>query len=181
MRGIYSIERMENRPGSALLSSSGRATDLATVEHGRIDRERECNPDRIQCVFLTCFRSDYSFLASVLQYSGIRMHRAETLDEADFLLTVTGGTVFLSDVTFPDGTWRHALAMIAEVHPLVPALVVADPVDERFLRDADRHGACGVLWKPFDFTEVTRMIRTADQAAHDRALLRGEALSCHAT
>jgi len=48
------------------------------------------------------------------------MHRAETLDEADFLLTVTGATAFVSDVTFPDGTWRDALAMVAEVHPLTP-------------------------------------------------------------
>ncbi len=126
-------------------------------------------------MYLTCFRSDYSFLASVLQYSGIRTHRAETSDEADFLLTVTGATAFLSDVTFPDGTWREALAMVTEVHPLIPALIVAGPEDRQFLTDVYRRGACGVLWKPIDFTGAIRMIRTADQAAHDRAFFRGEA------
>jgi DNA-binding NtrC family response regulator len=149
---------------------------LVTTGQYRVNRETESQrPERIECVFLTCFRSDYSFLASVLQYSGIRMHRAETLDEADFLLTVTSGTAFLSDVTFPDGTWRDALAMLAEVHPLTPALVVADPVDWQFLTDAYSRGACGVLWKPIDFIQAIQMIRTADQAAHDRAFFRGEA------
>ena len=138
------------------------------------DQTGRARPEHIDCVFLTGFRSDYSFLASVLQYSGVRLHRAETLEEADFLLTVTGGTVFLSDLTFPEGTWRDALAMVAEVHPLTPALVVAEPVDRQYLRDAYPRGACGVLWKPIDFTEAIRMIRTADQAAHDRAFFRAE-------
>ena len=31
--------------------------------------------DMIDCVFLTCFQSDFSFLASVLYYSRIRLHR----------------------------------------------------------------------------------------------------------
>ena len=149
---------------------------MVTTRQCRVDRETESQrPERIECVFLTCFRSDYSFLATVLQYSGIRMHRADTLHEADFLLTVTGGTALLSDVTFPDGTWRDALAMVAEVHPLTPALVVAEPVDSQFLPDVYRRGACGVLWKPIDFIQALGMIRTADQAARDRAFFRGEA------
>ena len=130
------------------------------------------SPERIECVFLTCIRPDYSILASVVQYSGIRMHRAESLEGADFMLTVSGATAFLCDVTFPDGTWRDALAMVAEVHPLVPALLVAEPVDRPFLPDVYEHGACGVLWKPFDFTHAIQMIRTADQAARDRAIYR---------
>jgi len=64
------------------------------AEHG--DERRGDN--RIECVFLTCLQSDFSFLSTVLYYSGIRMHRADTLEEADFLLTVTSSTVFLSDI-----------------------------------------------------------------------------------
>jgi CheY-like chemotaxis protein len=138
------------------------------------EKAEPARPERIDCVFLTCFRADYSFLASVLQYSGVRMHRAETPEEADFLLTVTGATVLVSDVTFPTGTWRDALAMLAEVHPLIPALVAAEPVDRQYLRDVYTRGACGVLWKPIDFGEVIRMIRTADQAARDRAFFKSE-------
>jgi DNA-binding NarL/FixJ family response regulator len=129
--------------------------------------------DRIDCVFLTCFRSDFSFLATVLYYSRIRMHRAETLDEADFLLTVTASTVLLSEMTFLDGSWREALGMASEVHPHVAALVVADPVDRPFLSDRDAYalGACGILWKPLAVDQAINLIRTVDEAARNRVAL----------
>lgn len=124
---------------------------------------------RIQCVYLTCFQSNYSFLADVLQYSAIRVHRAETVEEADFLLTVTGSTVLLSDITFPDGSWRDALLMAGEMHPRVASLLIADPADWPFLSDAYDRGACGVLPRPIDYTQALRLIRSAHQAARDRA------------
>jgi DNA-binding NtrC family response regulator len=128
----------------------------------------------IECVFLTSFRSESSSVATVFQYSGVRLHRADSLEEAGFLLTVTGATVFLADVTFLDGNWCDALAMAAQLHPGVTTLIVADPVDSSFLRDACDRGALGVLWRPFDFTRAFEMIRTARQAAEDRAIWLAE-------
>ena len=127
-------------------------------------------------MFLTCFRSDFSFLATVLYYSRIRMHRAETLDEADFLLTVTAGSVFLTDMMFLDGCWRDALRMISEVHPHVAALVMADAVDRPFLPDSDAYavGACGILWKPFAMDRTIDLIQTADEASRNRVALLAE-------
>src|SRR5215475_6747606 len=122
----------------------------------------------IDCVYLTCFRPDFRFLATVLQYSRIRLHRAESLDEADFLLTATGATVFLSDVTFPDGSWRDAVNMLREVHPLVAALIVADPIDWPHLSDAYTRGVCDVIWRPVDLTQAGKRIRVADQATRER-------------
>lgn len=124
-------------------------------------------------MFLTCFRSDFSFLASVLYYSSIRMHRADTLDEADFLLTVTSSTVLLSDTRFLDGSWREALRMVSEVHPHVAALVVADAVERPFLLDSDVYalGACGILWKPLWIDRTIDFIRIANEAAENRAAL----------
>ncbi len=127
--------------------------------------------DTIECVFLTCFRSAFSVLAVILQYSRIRMHQAETLEEADFLLTATASTVLVSDTLFLDGSWRDALRMAVEVHPFVASLIAADPVDSPFLSDAYSRGACGALWKPFDFSKAAHLIRSADQASRDRALL----------
>lgn len=137
-------------------------------------------PPRIECVYLTCFRSEFSFLATTLHFSRVRMFRAESLDEADFLLTVTSATAFLSDTTFLDGTWRDALEMATELHPLAASLIVADPVDWQFLSDAYTRGACGVLWKPVDFIEAIERVRAADQAARDRAVwLAEQPLSGH--
>lgn len=125
--------------------------------------------NRIQCVYLTCFRSEFSALAIILQYSGIRMHRAETLEEADFLLTVTASTVLLSDITFLDGSWHDALLMAGQVHPLVASLVVADRADWPSLGETYDRGACGALRKPLDFMETIHLIRTLHEAVRDRA------------
>src|SRR5579872_1318719 len=88
-------------------------------------QDPETRRGRIECVYLTSFASESSFLTSVLQYSGVRMRAARSLEEADFLLTVTGGTAFLADVTFFDGCWRDALDMAGQMHPLVGSLIVA--------------------------------------------------------
>jgi DNA-binding NtrC family response regulator len=128
-------------------------------------------------VFLTCFDSDFHFFANVLLGSGIRMHRAETLEQADFLLTVTGGTVLLTDVSFLDGFWDEAVDMLAQFHPLVAFLVVADEVDRQFVSAAPNRGACGVLWKPLEWGRVCRFIRAAHEATEERMIWQRQRLS----
>jgi len=131
----------------------------------------------MECVYLTCFQSEFSILALVLQYSGIRMHRADTLEEADFLLTVTGSTVLLSDVAFLDGSWRDALRMAEDAHPLVASSIVADPADLPFLADAYDRGACGTLLKPLDSGRAIQLIRVLHEAVGDRtSVLRDDSL-----
>jgi DNA-binding NarL/FixJ family response regulator len=127
----------------------------------------------INCVFLTCFDSDFYFLANVLLGS-IRMHRAETLEQADFLLTVTEGTVLLTDVSFLDGFWHEAADMLAQFHPMVAFLVLADERDRQFVSEAPNRGACGILWKPLEFIEVSRSIRTAHEAFGERMIWQQE-------
>jgi DNA-binding NarL/FixJ family response regulator len=130
----------------------------------------------IDCVFLTCFDSDFYFLANVFPCSEIRMHRAETLEQADFLLIVTGGTVLLTDVSFLDGFWGDAVDMLAQFHPLVAFLVIADGVDRQFVSEAPRRGACGVLWKPLDWSQVRRFIRLLHEATEERAIWQRQRL-----
>jgi DNA-binding NarL/FixJ family response regulator len=105
------------------------------------------------------------------------MHHAESLDQADFLLTVTESTVLVSDVVFADGFWHDALSLLSDNHPLLTMLVIADPVDEPFLRDLFDRGACGVIWKPFEFETVGRLIRAVHEASKERRALQEETLS----
>jgi len=124
----------------------------------------------IGCVFLTCFESAFTHFANILRYSEIHMHHAGDIEEADFLLTVTGSTVLLTDIVFAEGTWADVLAMAVEVHPLVAALVVADDVDRDFVADALNRGACGILWKHLDLDQIACMIRAAHEAACQRVI-----------
>jgi hypothetical protein len=97
------------------------------------------------------------------------MLRADSLDEADFLLTATRGTAFITDVAFLDGTWRDALQMAGEMHPVLAPLIVADPVDLPFLANTSTFGCSCILLRPLDFSQVIGRIRVANQIACDRA------------
>jgi len=142
-----------------------------TITHSQQDHWR------LHCVFITCFRHDFEFYQHLLTYSDIRLHRAETLDEADFLLTVTGSKVLISDTVFLDGSWEDALDMLSCFHSRSSFLVAADPLDERFVADAINRGACGILWKPLDLVELMRLIRTVHDAALERLILDLDVLS----
>ena len=128
----------------------------------------------IECVVLTAFDGEFAFLRNIFRFAGIRMHRADCLEQADFLLMTTCATVILSDLALADCSWRAALERIRKYHPLVAALLVADPVDVPFVQDAFTRGACGVLWKPIELDAGARMIRIADEASRERTLLREE-------
>jgi len=124
----------------------------------------------IHCVVLSSFRSEFTFLQNVFRLTGLRMHHAESLDQADFLLTVTDSTVLLSDLVFEGGSWQAALGMLSDNHPLVPLLVIAEAVDWPYLKDLFERGACGVVWKPFDFDATRKLIHTVHEASRERRL-----------
>jgi DNA-binding NtrC family response regulator len=140
-------------------------------------RKRQPTDLYIDCVVLTSFHSEFAFLQNVFGRTGIRMRHAESLDQADFLLTVTESTVLLSDVIFVDGFWQRALSVLGDNHPLVTVLVIADPVDRPFLKDLFNRGARGIVRKPFQFEEVRRLIRVAHEASKERRSLQQEILS----
>jgi len=124
----------------------------------------------IDCVFLTCLDSDFAVFHGLLRSSRIRMHRARTMDEADFLLTVTEATVLLSETVFLDGTWIDAARMLANVHPSVRLLVMMDTIETACSADALRRGAFTVVCKPIRLNDLRRAI----QAAHGGVRLEAE-------
>lgn len=131
----------------------------------------------INCVVLSAFRSEFTFLRNVFGLTGIRMHHAESLEEADFLLRVTGSTVLLSDLVFVEGSWQSALRLLGSFYPLVTMLVIADPSDRPFLADLFNSDVCGVIWRPFEFETVRRMIRAVHEASKERQALQEETLA----
>ena len=147
------------------------ANDSRQTLRGITHSEERSARGQLHCVFITCFSHDVEFLQRLLLYSEIRLHRAETLDEADFLLTVTGSKVLISDTVFLDGSWEDALDMLLRVHPRSSFLVAADPIDLEFVGDAIDRGACAILWKPLDLAELMRLVRTVHEAAMERRAL----------
>jgi len=130
------------------------------------------DPESDDCVFLTCFTLDFNFLSTLLRYSGLRLRRAQTLEQADFLLTVTGATVLLCDAMFLDGSWRDCAKMLADLHPQVSLLILANEVDVPVVQEALDQGAYGVSWKPLRLQQMHALIFSARESSADRMNLR---------
>lgn len=110
----------------------------------------------------------------MLGQAGIRLHRAATVDVADFLLLATGATVLVLDTTFLDGSWEEALAMIRKAHPLVVPLICADPVDRKFVEAAQEQGVFDLLWRPIPLDRLRCAIWTAHAVTLERRLWLAE-------
>ena len=145
-----------------------RLIPVEGMEGGVVMLEQSVAPDLdpgIDCVFLTCFNSDFQVFAVLLAHSGVRMHCADTLEQADFLLSVTGAKVLLSDAVFLDGTWYEAARMLADVHSSVTLVVVLDEVEEALWRDALRRGGYDMAPKPLRLSKLHQAIRNAYNTA----------------
>jgi DNA-binding NtrC family response regulator len=147
------------------------ATDSRHTQRGITHSEEGLAGCKIHCVFITCFSHDIEFFQRLLLYSEIRLHRAEALDEANFLLTVTGSKVLISDTVFLDGSWEDALDMLLHVHPRSSLLVAANPIDLEFVNDAINRGACAILWKRLELAKLMGLVRTVHEAAMERRTL----------
>jgi DNA-binding NtrC family response regulator len=102
--------------------------------------------------------------AVLLGYSGIRMHCADTIEKADFLLTVTGAKVLLSDSVFLDGTWYEAAEMLADVHSSATFVVVLDEAEKTLWADALQRGY-DVASRPLRLDKLHQAVHNAHETA----------------
>jgi DNA-binding NarL/FixJ family response regulator len=126
-------------------------------------------PSHVHCVFLTCFDYYFEVFSGLLRHANIRMHLAATLEQADFLLTVTDATVLLCDTAFLDGTWDKAAGMLADVHPNVALVVMMDELDKSLRGPALDHGVCHLVSKPLRMSELRQAIQLAHTEAQEGA------------
>lgn len=101
-------------------------------------------------------------LDTILVRTGCAVHYAATLDEVAGAISQERGGVVLCENQLPDGrSWRDVLAQLQELpHP--PPLIVADRLaDEALWAEVLDLGAYDLLVKPFDPTEVVRVVELA--------------------
>ena len=124
-----------------------------------------------ECVYLTSSEYDFRNASLSLGAAGILLHRAAILEQAEFLLGVTGAGVLLSELEFLDGNWRDAKGMLSQCHPEAALLVSVSQADERILTEVLERGGHGVILKPFRADDLrctlaTAQIRAKSGAAH---------------
>jgi DNA-binding NtrC family response regulator len=118
---------------------------------------------RFECVLLTASRTEFETFSALAAQSGIRVHHAGRLKQADALLAETQALVLITDQRFTEGTWKQAGELIQSAHPLVSLVLVMDNSDESFWIDALEQGAYDVLVRPFFAEELRRVLENASE------------------
>jgi DNA-binding NtrC family response regulator len=78
------------------------------------------------------------------------------------LLSQSEIDVVISDMDFPDGSWRDIARLSERVSEQPPAVIIAtDVLEPRLWAEALSCGAYDVLAKPFNTREVLHVVRSA--------------------
>jgi hypothetical protein len=120
---------------------------------------------RFPCVYLTAYSEAAQVASTLAAAVQIRIHRANTLDNAKAQLQTTKARVILADVTFAGGGWEDAVRMAACL-PLRAALVLVSPfLDHRLWIDALEGGAYDLILEPFRADELRCILSNAHLSA----------------
>jgi DNA-binding response OmpR family regulator len=104
---------------------------------------------------------DHANLRAIFSHSNWKIFGARDRHEAMRMLDPYRMTVLLCERELPDGNWKSLLDALAAL-PIPPMLIVtSNDVDASLWADVLSAGAYDVLSKPFDRTEVTRVISLA--------------------
>lgn len=119
-------------------------------------------PERIVTVLTVCDSAeDLEWLRSVFDHSKWKMLSAGSCREAFEILQNHRVSVVVSDCILPDGTWKSLLSRFAQ-SPEEPLLIVTSrQADDRLWAEVLNLGGYDVLSKPFERSEVVRVIGAA--------------------
>ncbi len=119
---------------------------------------------------------DHVLLEHVFSHSNWKFERVRTCREALSLLEGGPIAVVICGAELPDGTWRDLLAAVNR-RPAPPRLIVTSHfADDRLWGEVLDSGGYDVLGKPFDRSEVVRVVSLAwRQWKHDAERLAAPA------
>ena len=109
-------------------------------------------------------------LRHVLHHADWKITGASDLREAALILQERAPSVILCERDLPDGTWKDLLDQASQhKHPAM-VLVISVHADDSLWAEVLNLGGYDVLMKPFDVSEVTRVVRLAWQRWKARTL-----------
>jgi DNA-binding response OmpR family regulator len=141
--------------GSAPSAGSGDA-QLASAYADTLQPERV-----VTVLAVSPFEDDHLFLRSIFGHSKWQIHSARSWGEAQAFLSRQPMPVVLCESELDDGTWKDVLGGLSAA-PDPPALVVTSRLADEYLwAEVLNLGGYDVLMKPFESTEVFRVISLA--------------------
>ena len=143
---------------------------VASTCHGSITeqvavmapRDEAFQPEKTVAVLaISPIEDDHLFLGNIFGHTNWQLRKARTWREALSLLDRQRIPVLICESQLLDATWKDVLAELSNL-PDQPMLIVASRLaDESFWAEVLNLGAYDVLMKPFDATEVFRVVSLA--------------------
>jgi len=100
-------------------------------------------------------------ITAALEAEGFSVTRCDTIAGRDRLLAQGGFSALVTDVLLPDGDGIETLAVVRQLHPNLPIIVLsAQNTLDTAVRASDT-GAFEYFPKPFDIDELARTVRQA--------------------
>lgn len=100
-------------------------------------------------------------LAGIVKDLPARLSHVVTLAEANRSAARESYGVILTEAELPDGTWRDMLRLSVGLQDGPPVVVTSTHADARLWMDALDAGAMDVVAKPFDRSELHRILAIA--------------------
>jgi DNA-binding response OmpR family regulator len=107
------------------------------------------------------------------------LHRAATCKEAEEILRTVAAPVVLCESRLPDGSWQDILRRAERMVFPPPVVVTSRLADDRLWGEVLNLGGYDVLAKPFDKTEVLRVVVLAWWHWPQKANGRARAVNYH--
>lgn len=143
------------------VASTNRGSNADRQSAGQ-RREGAFQPERTVTVLaISPMEEDHLFLANIFSHTNWQLRAAHTWREALGMLGRQRIPILVCESQLLDATWKEVLAELSRL-PEPPVLIVASRLaDESFWAEVLNLGAYDVLMKPFDATEVFRVVSLA--------------------
>jgi DNA-binding response OmpR family regulator len=119
------------------------------------------SPEKISILLVSPYQEDHSSLRRILHHDGWQISRCMTRTEAENELGASGPSIVICERDLPDGTWKDVLGFADKLPNPPMVLVVSRHADESLWGEVLNLGGYDVLMKPFDRSEVTRVVGMA--------------------
>jgi DNA-binding response OmpR family regulator len=119
------------------------------------------SPEKISILLVSPYRDDHASLRHILHHDGWQISRCSSAAEAAAQLKTNALSIVICERDLPDGTWKDVLAHCEDLTHPPRLLVVSRHADENLWGEVLNLGGYDVLVKPFDCSEVTRVVGMA--------------------
>lgn len=126
-------------------------------------------PDKVVTVLsVSGSESDHSALGHLFRHTKWTLLESKNCAEAVAMLEKGPVPVVICDHALPDGNWMDLLDRFAELAAPPLLIVAARLADDRLWAEVMNHGAFDVLEKPFNHSELVRVVSLAWLAWKDQ-------------